>query len=209
VLSFGGHADLPRVMRYLATGEEAQVPGVETHPPHDYGVAVILYGLADQGIVPQEQVAPLRKGVETFLYASQLTLVDMRQADATFQKARDYAKTLPEPAAMYMAYVNDRNVAKLGPALVPYLGALGADSPTLSADRATDLPTAPVFLLHGSEDVVIPPVESVLLGNYLRERNVEVHLLLSHLITHAEIDRTAAATETWKLVSFWANVLKR
>jgi hypothetical protein len=56
---------------------------------------------------------------------------------------------------------------------------------------------------------VIPPVESVLLGNYLRERNVEVHLLLSHLITHAEIDRTAAATETWKLVSFWANVLKR
>ena len=209
VLSFGGHADLPRVMRYLATGEEAQVPGVETHPPHDYGVAVILYGLADQGIVPPEQVAPLRKGVETFLYASQLTLVDQTQADATFQKARDYAKTLPEPAAMYMTYVNDRNVAKLGPALVPYLGALGADSPTLSADRATDLPTAPVFLLHGSEDVVIPPAESVLLANYLRERNVDVHLLLSELITHAEIDRTAAATETWKLVSFWANVLKR
>ncbi len=209
VLSFGGHADLPRVMRYLATGEEAPVPGVETHPPHDYGVAVILYGLADQGIVPPEQVAPLRKGVETFLYASQLTLVDMHQADVTFQKARDYAKTLPEPAAMYMTYVNDRNVAKLGPALVPYLGALGADSPALSADRAPAAPAAPVFLLHGSGDTVIPAAESVLLGDYLRSKGVDVPLLLSDLITHAEIDRTAAASQTWKLVSFWANVLKR
>ena len=209
VLSFGGHADLPRVMRYLATGEEVHVPGVENHPPHDYGVAVILYGLSDQGIVPPEQIAPLRKGVETFLYASQLTLVDMSQANATFEKARQYAKTLPEPAATYMTYVNDRNVAKLGPALVPYLSALGADSPTLSADRATSSPAAPVFLLHGSGDTVIPAAESVLLADYLRKKDTEVHLLLSDLITHAEIDRAAAATETMKLVSFWAGVLNK
>ena len=208
VLSFGGHADMPRVMRYLATGEEVQVPGVENHPPHDYGVAVILYGLADQGIVPPEQVAPLRKGIETFLLASQLTLVDMHQADATFQQARDYVKTRPEPSATYMTYVNDRNVGKLGPALVPYLAALGADSPSLSADRALAPPAAPVFLLHGSGDTVIPAAESVILADYLRKKGVDVHLLLSELITLAEIDRTAAATETWKLVSFWANVLK-
>ncbi len=209
VVSFGGHADLPRVMRYLATGEETQVPGVENQPPHDYGVAVILYELADQGIVPPEQVAPLRKGVETFLLASQLTLRDMNEANATFEKAREYAKTLPEPAATYMRYVNDRSVSKLGPALVPYLQALGADSPNLSADRAAALPSAPVFLLHGSGDTVIPAAESVVLANYLRQHGVEVHLLLSELITHAEVDRTAAAAETWKLVSFWANVLKR
>lgn len=209
VLSFGGHADMPRVMRYLATGEEVHVPGVENHPPHDYGVAVILYGLADQGMVPPEQVAPLRAGIETFLLASQLTLVDMNEANATFQKARDYAKTLPEPAATYMTYVNDRNVMKLGPALVPYLSALGADSPALSADRAPSHPTAPVFLLHGSGDTVIPTAESVLLADYLRKNGSDVDLLISELITHAEIDRAAAATETMKLVSFWADVLKR
>jgi dienelactone hydrolase len=208
VLSFGGHADMPRVMRYLATGDEVHVPGVENHPPHDYGVAVILYGLADQGIVPADQVAPLRKGIETFLLASQLTLVDMNQANATFQQARDYVKTLPEPAATYMTYVNDRNVGKLGPALVPYLSALGADSPTLSADRAP-APAAPVYLLHGSGDTVIPAAESVILADYLRKNGTDVHLLLSELITHAEIDRAAAATETMKLVSFWADVLRR
>jgi len=209
VLSFGGHADMPRVMHYLATGEEVQVPGVVNQPPHDYGVAVILYGLADQGIVPAEQVAPLRKGIETFLLASQLTLVDMNEANATFEKAREYAKTLPEPAATYMTYVNDRNVKKLGQALLPYLGALGADSPSLSADRSSSPPAAPVFLLHGSGDTVIPAAESVILADYLRKEGVDVHLLLSELITHAEVDRTAAASDTVKLVSFWAEVLKR
>jgi dienelactone hydrolase len=209
VLSFGGHADLPRVLRYLATGMETQLPGVKTIPPHDYGVAVILHQFADQGIVPKDQIAPLRKGVETFLYASQLTLVDMNEANATFQKAREYAKTLPEPARTYMTYVNDRNVAKLGPALLPYLSESGVDSPTLSADRSTSVPTAPVFLLHGSEDSVIPTAESVLLADYLRKKGADVDLLVSELITHAEIDRAAAAGETMRLVSFWADVLKK
>ena len=115
VLSFGGHGDLPRVMHYLATGEETPVPGVAVHPPHDYGVAVILYALADSGVVPADQVAALRDGVRTFLLASQLTLVNMDQANATFQKARDMATALPEPSRTYMTYVNDRAVAKLGP----------------------------------------------------------------------------------------------
>jgi hypothetical protein len=209
VVSFGGHADLPRVLHYLATGEEIKLPGVTTVPPHDYGVAVILYQFADQGIVPAGQVAPLRKGIETFLYASQLTLVDMNQANATFEKAREFAKTLPEPARTYMSYVNDRSVKKLGPALLPYLNASGVDTPTLSAARAPSVPAAPVFLLHGSEDSVIPTAESVLLADYLRSRGVEVHLLISQLITHAEVDRAAAAADTWRLISFWANVLKR
>jgi hypothetical protein len=209
VLSFGGHADLPRVLRYLATGEEARIEGVKTVPPHDYGAAVMLYQFADQGIVPPEQIAPLRKGIETFLYASQLTLVDMNEANATFAKAREYAKTLAEPARTYMNYVNDRNVKKLGPALLPYLDETGVDSPTLSADRGPAVPSAPVFLLHGSEDSVIPTAESVLLADYLRQHGSEVHLLISELITHAEVDRAAAVTDTFKLISFWANVLKR
>src|SRR6185503_11983304 len=48
VVSFGGHGDLGRVLKYLATGVAVQAPGVVTHPPHDYGVAVILYAAADR-----------------------------------------------------------------------------------------------------------------------------------------------------------------
>jgi hypothetical protein len=208
VVSFGGHGDLPRVLQYLSTGEAPHVEGIATHPPHDYGVAVILYGLADD-MVPAEQVGPLREGVRTFLLASQLTLVDMNQANAAFAKARDMAKALPEPAGTLLTYVNDRNVVKLGPALAPHLDKLAAESPAASPERAPSLPSAPVYLLHGDGDTVIPAAESAILGQFLRERGVDAHVLLSGLITHAEVDRSAAASETWKLVRFWASVLRQ
>ena len=208
VLSFGGHGDLPRVLTYLATGEAPRVEGVTSYPPHDYGLAVIVYGLAEHA-VPPDQVEPLRRGVETFLLASQLTLVDMSQANATFQQARDIANTLPEPSATLLSHVNDRNVAELGPRVVPYLPRLGAESQSASPQRAPMPPAAPVYLLHGDGDTVIPAAESIILGDYLRRKGVEVHVLLSGLITHAEVDRGAAAAEMWKLVNFWASVLRQ
>ena len=206
VVSFGGHGDLGRVLHYLATGEAVRAPGVDTHPPHDYGVAVILYAAADR-LVPPNQVAPLRDGIRTFLLASQLTLVDMTQANATFVKAREMVKSLPEPSATFLTYVNERNVKALGPILDPHL-ALEAD-PAASPERAPAPPAAPVFLLHGDGDTVIPTAESVVLSDYLRAKGVDVHLLVSHIITHAELDRSAAFTETLRLLSFWAQVLRR
>ena len=208
VLSFGGHGDLPRVMRYLATGEAVQVPGVVTHPPHDYGVAVILHALADRGVVPADQVVPLREGVRTFLLASQLTLVDQTQANTMFAKAREMATVLPEPSRTYMTYVNDRAVGKLGPVLVPHLTQLGAEDPALSPQRAAS-PPAPVFLLHGVDDTVIPAAESAVLAAALLERGAHVRVLLSGLITHAELNRSADLIDTWKLVAFWADLLAR
>ncbi len=207
VLSFGGHGDLPRVIRYLCTGEAPHVEGIEIHPPHDYGVAVILYGMTPR-VVPPEQVEPLREGIRTFLWASQLTLVDQKQADATFAKARDMAKALPEPAATHLKYVNDRNVKALGPVLVPHITDVAAHA-AMSPQRAESVPAAPVYLLHGALDTVIPTVESHLLAEHLRNRGVHVRLLLSRLITHAETDKSAAASETLKLVSFWASVLQQ
>jgi dienelactone hydrolase len=195
VMSFGGHGDLPRTLKYLVTGQEPAVAGVVTHPPHDYGVAVITYAGADR-IVPPDQTTALRDGIGTFLLASQLTLVSMDQANATFAKAREMAKTLPEPSKTYLTWVNDRNVKKLGPLLAPEVAKFSSD-PAASAERAPLPPSAPVYLLHGTGDIVIPAAESVILADYLRRKGVEVHLLLSELITHAEVVRSAAASETW------------
>ena len=207
VLSFGGHGDLPRVIRYLCTGQAPRVDGIEIHPPHDYGVAVVLYGMAPR-VVPREQVEPLREGIRTFLWASQLTLVDQKQADATFARARAMVPMMPEPAATYMEYVNDRNVKALGPVLVPHIGDVAGDA-AMSPQRAASPPTAPVYLLHGADDTVIPAVESHLLADHLQKQDGDVRVLLSRLITHAEVDKSAAASETLKLVSFWADVLQQ
>lgn len=222
VMSFGGHGDMPRVMRYLVSGNAPPMPAlgeatkdvagaehVTIRPPHDYGVAVSLLGLAEYGVVPAEQVEPLRTGIYTFLLASSLTLVDQAKAEAEFKNARAYADTLPEPSRTYMTYVNDRAVDKLGPILLPYVQRLSEASatPALSPERATP-PSAPVFLLHGAEDNVIPAVETVLLTNYLRGKT-EVHAVLSGLITHAEVDKSAAAIEVWRLVGFWKELMEK
>ena len=209
VLSFGGHGDLDRVMRYLTTGEAPQVAGLETHPPHDYGVAVILYGLADRGVVPADQVVALREGIETFLLASQLTLVSTDKANAMFAKARDMAAMLPEPSRTYMNYVNNRAVGKLGPALVPYLQQLGSDNPAVSPEHIEHPASAPLFLLHGSGDTVIPAAETALFSEDLRRKGADVHVLLSELITHAEVNKAATYIDVLKLVNLWAQVLRQ
>jgi pimeloyl-ACP methyl ester carboxylesterase len=206
VTSFGGHGDLPRTLHYLVTGEAPKV-GIEIPPPHDYGVAVIGYAAAPR-IVPPDQAQLLRDGIGTFLYASQLTLVNMDEANATFKKAREMAKTMPEPSRTYLTWVNDRNVKKFGPILAPEVAAFSSD-PAASAERAPSVPAAPVFLLHGAGDTVIPAAESVILANYLQKKGVDVHLLLSHLITHAEVDQSATVSEAWKLIAFWADILRQ
>jgi acetyl esterase/lipase len=152
-------------------------------------------------------VAALRDGIRTFLLASQLTMVNMDQANVMFAKARQMEAPLPEPSKTYLNWVNARNVREMGPLLAPHI-ALEAD-PAASPERAPDVPAAPVFLLHGDEDTVIPAAESVVLANHLRERGADVRLLLSRIITHAELDRSAATAESWEMVSFWADILKR
>jgi dienelactone hydrolase len=211
VFSFGGHGDLPRALRYLCTGIEPHAPGdppdrpPHYRAPHDYGVAVILLGVADR-MVPPDQVAALRHGVETFLTASQLTLVDMARARIVYNESKAIAAQLPEPSATLMKLVNDRNTKALGARLLPIVTDSGVYPPSLSPE-SSPLPSAQVFLLHGTDDTVIPAVETLLLARRLEEAHVQVHPLLSGLITHAEVDKTAAAAETWNLIRFWTRLL--
>ena len=201
VMSFGGHGDLRRTLRYLCTGEQ---PDGSVRPPHDYGVAIILLGVADR-LVPAEQVEPLRASIHAFLEASRLYLVDKAESDRQFARVRAESAALPEPSRTLMMLVNDRDVALLGPKLLPYVSAIG-DDPSLSPSRAA-APAADVYLLHGSDDNVIPAVESTLLSGTLRERGVHVRQLTTPLITHAEVDRPPSLTEVQRLVAFWGALL--
>lgn len=201
VMSFGGHGDLPRTLRYLCTGLQ---PDGSTRPPHDYGVVIILLSVADQ-VVPPDQVEPLRNVILTYLEASRLDLVDKNESWNTFQRARAMTASLPEPSKTLMGYVNDRDVGHLGPILLPHVTKLGDDRELSPANQAA--PSAPVYLLHGTDDNVIPAVESFLLADTLRSRGVEVHQLATPLITHAEVDRSATPSAMLKLVGFWADLL--
>jgi fermentation-respiration switch protein FrsA (DUF1100 family) len=197
VLSFGGHGDLPRVLRYLCTGEGAPVP------PHDYALAVLLHQAAELA-VPQEQVPHLREGIETFLEASSLTARDPGKAASLFAAARSLQLEMHEPSRTLLKHVSDRNVPALGASLVPYLNQLGQD-PALSPERSP-VPVAPVYLLHGADDNVIPAVESTRLAEYLRGRT-RVRQLVTPFLTHVDVADRPGVNDTWEMIDFWKAIL--
>jgi hypothetical protein len=217
VFSLGGHDDLARVLRYLCTGHEPRpVPNVQLGsvttdttfvlPPHDYGVAVILLSVADR-VVPPAQVERLRAGVRQYLWASALDGgVDKARAPAEFERVRQLARTLPEPSATLLRYVVARDVVHLGARLLPMIGSNGT-ADALSLSRSPK-PSAPVFLLHGLEDNVVPAVESEYLAEDLRG-HAPVRLLLSGLISHAETDRPMHVGDVLQLAGFWGDLLSR
>jgi len=204
VFSFGGHDDLPNVLQYFATGVDPKAP-LPAAAPHDYGLAVVLLTVAGH-LVPPEQVGPLTDGVRAFLWASYLDSVDKRQAARAFAAVRALAHTLPQPAATLLGYVNDRDVTRLGPLLLPQV-ASHSGAAALSPARSP-LPSAPVFLLHGRSDNVIPSSESRRLAGRLRGQ-APVRVLVTELISHVDTDQPAHLLDVLRLSHFWGDLLAR
>ena len=199
VLSFGGHGSLPDVVRFLCTGVQ---PDGSKRVPHDYGVVVALMNTAEQ-VVPPEQVGPMRAAITSNMHAQHLAMVDQKAAAAELRHTEAMTAALPEPARTLMTYANTRNVTALGPILLPHTDAFAQDA-ALSPARSTTV-TAPVFLLHGADDNVVPAIESRRLAVIL-ERTAPVHLLVTSLITHAEVDHPPTAGEVWEMIRFWRAV---
>jgi len=216
VLSFGGHADLLRVLRYLCQGAtdpvDAQARALATGGeyihiprPNDYGAAVALLNLADR-VVPAEQVAGLEDGITTFLRASSIDRHDPTKAVDEFARARQLGDALPEPGRTLMNYVNQHDVGKLGQVLTPLLA--GLELPTGLSPELSPPPTAPVFLLHGAEDSVVPASEMLSLARKLHS-STSVRAFASRLVTHADANRGAALAEMWSLSGFWSALLEK
>jgi fermentation-respiration switch protein FrsA (DUF1100 family) len=214
--SFGGHGDLLRVLRYLCDGStlpvDAQARGLATGgenihvpKPHDYGAVVALLNLAER-VVPAEQISGLESGITLFLQASSIDRLDPTKAALVFAQARQLGEALPEPARTLMGYVNQHDVGKLGQTLTPLLATLDL-SAGLSPERSPPA-TAPVFLLHGANDSVVPASEMLSLARQLGH-TTRVRAFASQLITHAEANRGAALAELWALSSFWQELLSQ
>ena len=198
VVSLGGHADLPRAMAYACTG---RLPDGSIRTPHDYGVVLALRAGIPH-LVPPDQVAALDRAVVTFLDASSYATFDMTRGMALLAEARRQEEALPEPARSLMHYVNTRDVTPLGARVAPFVERLGGD-PALSPERSP-VTRAPVFILHGQRDNVIPTPEADRLVALLTgARNTHVRLLVTPLVTHASMNPDFAWADGWRLVRFW------
>jgi hypothetical protein len=219
VLAIGGHHDLPRVLRYLCTGTAPrpanqirlaanttdQDPAAFVRTPADYGVGVLLAGVA-QRVVPAAQVQPLRTAVVRFLDTLPEQRFERPAASGDAQAARDAGRQLAEPSATLFRYLVARDVVHLGVRLLPHVGAYGGDA-ALSPARSPK-PTAPVFLLHHSADNVVPEVESEYLAEELRGK-APVRMLISGVVPGASSGRSMGIGDALKLAGFWGDVLSR
>lgn len=198
VVSFGGYGDLARVLRFLSTGV---LPDGSRKAPHDYGVVVALLEVAPS-MVPPAQVEPLRHGVLTFLEGSLHDQYDKTRAESSYADARAQAVALPEPSRTLLGWVNDREVAALGKAVLPFVEKL--DGTEALSPEHSPAASAPVFLLHGAEDNVIPSAETPIAAGYLRRNgNTRVRHLLTPLVSHATFETSAPLADVWKLIKFW------
>lgn len=198
MFALGAHSDLPRVVRYLCIADGAPKT---LKPPHDYGVVLMLRASA-RLVVPANQVAALDRALVTFLDGSSADGVDQKRADALFADVAAQADTLPEPAQGLVRAILKRDVTAVGKQLAPFAEQITGDA-SLSPARSP-LTRAPVFLLHGVNDNVIPSDESIDLERRLRESgNTNVRLLLTPLLRHADARTEAGAAEVWQLVGFW------
>ena len=186
VLSFGGHGDLPRTLQVPRDRHRSPTARVGRRTTTASRSSCSASPTASCRPIRRQ---PLRSAILSFLEASRLDMVDKAQAAREFARARTLADALAEPSRTLMTYVNNRDVAHLGPILAPAPAALRRRPGALA--RSQRAAACPVYLLHGTDDNVIPAIESALLARTLRERGVDVHFLATPLVTHAEVDHAA------------------
>jgi pimeloyl-ACP methyl ester carboxylesterase len=67
--------------------------------------------------------------------------------------------------------------------------------------------TAPVYLLHGEADNIIPAAETLWMANELPQTTLK-EVLVSPVLSHLDLDGTGPdAWDQWRLVHFFALVM--
>lgn len=202
--SFGGYGDLPRVLQYLCTG---LLPDGTRQPAHDYGTVMFLLH-AIPHLVPAEQVTPLDRAVRVFLDASMVDVAEPARAATLFREARELGAALPEPARSVMADVSARDATRLGPRLLTLAEQVGGD-PAISPERSPAT-LAPVFLIHGAADTVIPQTETPSLAAFYERASTRsgatTEWLLTPAVSHADAAASVSPGDVWRLLRFWKHI---
>lgn len=192
VTSVGGHHDLRHVLRFLIHNEIETPSGILPLKAHEYGLVVLLYGNLEQ-FVPASDVAAMRAGFKAWL-----------QEDR--KAARELAKARATPEANQLwELLEAGKLQTLAPRLDALLESQQGQLAALSPAGRLAAATVPVYLLHGAHDNVIPPSETDAAGI---ELGAARHLaLVSPLIEHVEVSKSAGLGDQLALVSFMAQLL--
>src|SRR5450755_1239337 len=144
VASVGGYYDLSHVLRFFATGEAVRPDGsVEHLQPHEYGPLIVVY---DE---PQDFFAP--QDVQTAHEALKVLLSGNGKASEALTKNM----TPADQQIMQSIYHKQRE--SLTPAILAEIDKRREELAAASPAGHLRFLQMPVLLLHGVDDVIIPP----------------------------------------------------
>jgi dienelactone hydrolase len=192
VTSVGGHHDVRRVLRFLIHNEIETPHGVVHQKAHEYGLVVLVYGNLEH-FVPAADLPAMREGFKAWLHE------DQKSARVAAQ-----ARTTPEAERLWQL-LEKGQLQTLAPELDALLHSQNAELAAISAVGHLKHLKVPVYLLHGSHDSVIPSSETDAAN--LELDGAEHRALVSPLLEHVEVSKTAGLADKWALVSFMAKVL--
>jgi pimeloyl-ACP methyl ester carboxylesterase len=190
----GAYDNLARVARFLATSEAEFPDGrMEPYKAHDYGAAVFVYSHLDQ-FFPETDLAVAHDALRDWLWEKPI------EAQALFPR-------LSPPSRATMEILLARQIDRLRPQLLEAIREDDSQLSAISPEGKLDALRAPVFILHGTTDDIIPSTESLWLEKdiphaYLREA------LITPAFSHVDPDKNAGWTDRLRLVEFLAGVLR-
>jgi pimeloyl-ACP methyl ester carboxylesterase len=190
----GAYDNLARVARFLATSKAEFPDGrVESYKAHDYGAAVFVYSHLNQ-FFPESDLGVAHDALRDWLWERPA------EAQALFLR-------LSPPSRATLEILLARKIAQLQPQLLEAIQADDSQLSAISPEGKLAVLRAPVFILHGSTDDIIPSTESLWLEKdipraYLRDA------LITPAFSHVDPDKNAVWADQLRLVEFLAGVLR-
>ena len=193
VVTVGAYDDLARVSRFYATGTIVGPDGAMLSlRPNEYGPVVWIYSHLED-FFPSEGMDDVRGALRHWLHEERT-------------EARAAAARVPSAGRAKLEAIFAGEIARVFPDLLADMDRHATDLALLSPRNHLEGLHVPVFLLHGWDDRLIPPSETLWMARDL-PRGTLARALVSRALTHVEIGEQASLVEQWRAVHFMAAVL--
>jgi dienelactone hydrolase len=192
VTSLGGHHDLARVLRFFVRQQIESPEGRQRATAHEYGLAILVYEHVDR-FVPVADRALVRDAFRHWLREDRPTAL-----------ARIARRSTPEAERLFALLTTGR-LRTLGPELERIIHEREAALLALSPRGRMSSVKAPIYLLHGETDDVIPAAEAR--WAELELSSVEHAVLVSPVLRHVDRADAPKLGDQMKLVHFVSRLL--
>lgn len=191
VLAIGAHHDIHRVLGFFKTNHIQWPDGRdEKLDAHPYGALVLLYSHVDK-LVPEKDVSEAREAIKYSLW---------EQPDESKKHAANLSS---ESRIIVESLLNGKADV---PKLIDEITRNRQGGEAISPKGHLQGLKAPVYLLHGAADNVIPAAETAWLASEVPAQHL-AQSLISPAVKHVELTGEPTAKQQWDLVHFMAGVL--